>query len=145
MKTPREVLLATHKPIEPRLDSLRRDVVARISNSSTPAPRAPHTDAGLLGDGTWLAMLRMLRWHLAGLSGVWMLIVVLRASGGAGDTSPPVADQPASSRSVIFSLRENRRQILESDNESNFAAPAQEAIPQSRHGRIRLNQAVVII
>jgi hypothetical protein len=143
MKTPREILLATHRPIEPKLDSLRSEVLAQISAPSARRSETAKAGARAPTEQVWRGVLRMFRWHLAGLASAWVMIAALRFSSGAAGTAQPVPARPVvASHSIIFSLRENRRQILESDDDSNFPAfGKRKTIPESRHSRLRVNQA----
>src|SRR2546422_8499724 len=86
MKTPRELLLARHRAVEPKLDARRQRVIAFLSSK---AAVAPSSSADLLSDqGLWRSMvssrlavfsawLRQLRWHLAGMAAVWMSVAIL--------------------------------------------------------------------
>ena len=72
MKTPREILLARHKAVEPKLDDVRQSAVAAVyDRRSSPSP-------------TVVAILKTL-WHelvlpsrriWTGLATVWILIVI---------------------------------------------------------------------
>lgn len=142
MKTPREVLLASHRQAEPRLDSLRHQVVSQMARTSAQPSRLTNPAAGRAGEGTWASVLGFFRWHLVGLCSAWLLIAALRASGGGAGATPPAVVKPVLSHSVIFSLKENRRQIIESDNDLNPAASERgKTLPQSRHSRLWMNQA----
>jgi len=56
-----------------------------------------------------------LRWHLAGMSAIWLVIIFLQMGPSHGPgmmaTVPPV--KRVSPQVVLASLRENRRQIAE--------------------------------
>ncbi|HVV74345.1 MAG TPA: hypothetical protein VHI52_23135 [Verrucomicrobiae bacterium] len=139
MKTPREVLLGAHRAVEPRLDALRKEVAAQIVEPSAAAKARARTPS----EAPWWEALPIFRRHLAGLAGAWVLIAVLRLSSGIAETAAqPPTKAVVVSRSVRFSLRENRRQILESDNEASFRAPdtGQKSSP-SRHSQLPLNRA----
>jgi hypothetical protein len=100
VKTPREILLQHHHSAQPKLDAIRKTVIEKETQ-----PAGTHT--------SWREILRSLRWHLAGMSAVWLLVLILRA-----DSSP--APQLAISiparippRVVIASVREHRRLLSE--------------------------------
>ena len=103
MKTPRELLFEQHRSASPKLDAIRRDVLRAVDE---PASR---------DSWSWRDFLFSLRWHLAGMSGIWLVIIFLNLGSGHGPrmmaSVPPVAK--ASPQVVLLSLRENRRQIAE--------------------------------
>ena len=103
MKTPRDILLEHHRAAAPKLDAIRRDV---LNAGREQAPR----DSWSLRAFLW-----SLRWHLAGMSAIWLVIIFLNLSPGQGPqmmaTVPPV--KRVSPQIVLLSLRENRRQIAE--------------------------------
>ena len=102
MKTPREILLERHRPAEGKLDAIRQSVVVQSILPET----AP------LGTRLTRELLMPLRWHLAGLSAVWLLVAVLNAD----HASPAViaTDGGGSSpRQLMVVLAENRRQLVE--------------------------------
>ena len=79
MKTPREILLARHEPVEPKLDRIRRDAVrvAADVNRRTPAVReftfaatAARALATLYSELVWPA-----RQIWAGLAAVWLVLL----------------------------------------------------------------------
>ena len=72
-------------------------------------------------------MVLSIRWHLAGLSAIWLLVALLnigRPDSAAQQTTEQTAPSP---RQLLASLRENRRQVLEL-----IGAPAIEAAPVPR-------------
>ena len=128
MKTLREVLFEKYQAAEPRLDAIREQVVADLApdapvraNRMPPVMprRAPALEAG------WRQFLWSLRWHLAGLSAVWLVVLALSIDQSAAPT-PEVARQDApSSRQLLAALRENQRQLRELSG-----APAAESAPK---------------
>jgi hypothetical protein len=112
MKTPRDILLARHRGAEPKLDAIRQQAFATLS-ARQPADRGPRSAApGFLQSLTALA--RQLRWHLAGMSAVWIIAGWL----GTLDRASLHLEQQASggasaSVQLIAALRENRRQVNE--------------------------------
>jgi hypothetical protein len=102
MKTPRELLFERHRHAQPKLDALRRETLAATTKPVQPAMS--------LRD-----MLRSLRWHLAGMSALWALVLFLHLGTGS-ETSmiasiPPAKIPPP--QVVMAALRENRRQLFE--------------------------------
>ncbi len=113
MKTPREILLGKHENIRPRLDALREEFAAELTRSQTErAPQGQPAPADSTGFG-WRELLLIGRWHLASLGAVWILIATLRLTGGVTE-APRIAQAKAPSKpTVILTLKENRRQLLE--------------------------------
>jgi len=103
MKTPRELLFEQHRAAESKLDAIRRDVLRADKGQTS-------RESWSLRDFLW-----SLRWHLAGMSAVWIFIIFLNMGPSHGPqmmaTVPPV--KRASPQVVLLSLRENRRQIAE--------------------------------
>ena len=125
MKTPRELLLDRHKGIEPRLHAIREAATLRSrKESGTHGPGVPPS---------FLGMLLSLRWHLAGISALWLLIAVLNGEPGAGQQ---VAVQQMSTPPAqrLAALKENRRQVAELlDGGAESAEPV--IVPQRRSER----------
>jgi hypothetical protein len=124
MKTPREVLLGQHQAAKPKLDVIRQQVVAGVAQSSKSALRSDGASALEAG---WRQFWWSLRWHLAGLSAAWLVVLALNLG------SPPapayaVARQGAPSPGqLLAALRENQRQLRELTE-----APAAEPAPAPR-------------
>ncbi len=104
MKTPREILLRRHEHAEPALDRARARALAELKPQSQTAP--PSTV-------NWLVLLRSLRWHLAGLSAAWLLVLYLNADSAAAGTSA-IASAPSapSAGQLLFTMWEHRRELL---------------------------------
>jgi hypothetical protein len=112
MKTPREILLRRHQAASPKLDAIRAGVVADI---------APKTIS-------WRELVRLLRWHLAGLGAAWVVVLFLNTdlSGSSAGSVPRAA--LAEPSQIWASLRERRRLLLQYSE-----APAAE--PSAAPGR----------
>ena len=113
MKTPREILIQRHEPTERKLDEIRRAVVwegRRVAVSETRV-----ADTATLPGLSWREFFISLRWHLAGLGAVWLVIVLL--SLNIGQSTNLVSTVPAAKipppQIILASLRENRRELLE--------------------------------
>ena len=127
MKTPREVLLNRHRAAEPKLDAMRREVLATAKKDEPGRPTISLRE-----------FLRSLRWHLAGLSAVWLFIMFLNLDAGRAPSmvaAIPRAKIP-SPQIILASLRENRRQISEM-METNLpvAKPSELFVPRPRSER----------
>lgn len=100
MKTPREILLQQHRQAQPKLDAIRRAVLA--SETQPVGTRMSLRD-----------ILRSLRWHLAGMSAVWLFVLILRADTGRAPVLAAAVPQPPPPQVMIASLREHRRLLSE--------------------------------
>ena len=130
MKTPREILLQRHQSVAPRLDEIRGKVVADLSASPERASRQPVV-AGFLRE-----FLLPLRWHLVGMSALWLLAALLSIDRASTPPQTAKAASPSPQR-VAATLFENRRQLAEMINSSTdeTAPPAptpQPFIPRRR-------------
>ena len=124
MKTPRELLFERHRAAEPKLDTLRQKTVSRLAkapavNSRPSAPRS-----------SWRDMLLSLRWHLAGLSAVWLVVLVLNIDHSQAPSSVLAKQNIPSPQQLLTALRENRRQVLELTG-ARVVAGVLEARPRS--------------
>ena len=88
MKTPRTILLARHRGIDPRLDAVREQVVASLvpppAPAASPSPAASPAEwrvrRARAATGLWLELQLLagsIRWHLAGLAALWIAAAVL--------------------------------------------------------------------
>ena len=124
MKTPRELLFERHRAAEPKLDTLRQKTVSRLAkapavNSRPSAPRS-----------SWRDMLLSLRWHLAGLSAAWLVVLVLNIDDSQAPSSVLAKQNIPSPQQLLTALRENRRQVLELTG-ARVVAGVLEARPRS--------------
>jgi hypothetical protein len=123
MKTPRELLMARHRSIEPRLNAIRQQVLnnpagveTKIGESGMPTTR------GLFA--TWGEALRPFRFNLAGLGFACLLIVAFRVATPQ-TSNPVVAKTAAPSADLLAALQEKRRLYAELTEQS----PAHTAEP----------------
>jgi len=110
MKTPREILFERHRAAEGRLSDIRKAAVLAIAEQHSPATHQPSVSNIL--DTIWQTLLS-LRWHLAGMTTIWLLVLFLSASGSNGSTNANLETSSPSPQKVLASLRENRRQVLD--------------------------------
>jgi hypothetical protein len=118
MKTPREVLLQRHQSVTPRLDEIRGRVVADLAASPD---REPHQLVARFVS----EFLLPLRWHLAGMSALWLLAALLSIDLTFTPSQMAKASSPAPQMAAA-TLFENRRQLAEMIN-----APTDDAAPSS--------------
>jgi hypothetical protein len=116
MKTPREVLLGQYQAAEPKLDAIREKVVVdlapdapvRATRMSPAMPRGASTlQAG------WRQFWWSLRWHLAGLSAAWLVVMALSLDSAPAPTHRVAWHDAPSPRQLLAALRENQRQLRE--------------------------------
>jgi len=132
MKTPREVLLEKHQTVVPKLDRIRRKVLARELRART----SPH--AWLSG---WLAVpWRELIWPCrriwAGLAMVWLVIFAVNHS--LRDHSPTVATkalEPSPELILAFWRQEQLLAELIEPHPPRVVVPRKPALPQPRRQR----------
>jgi hypothetical protein len=123
MKTPREILFKKHQAIAPKLDVIRESAVASVRG------RRNTNSSAVAGHGyNWREFFFSLRWHLAGMSAVWLVIVLLNLNVGHSVSLASAMPQEKipSAQMILASLRENRRELLEmiQPSESREARPS---------------------
>jgi hypothetical protein len=127
MKTPREVLFGQHQAVEPKLDAIREKLVADlapdVSVRATRMPSVASSRASAL-DAGWRQFLWSLRWHLAGLSAAWLVVMTFNIDSTATPVHEVARQDAPSPRQLLAALRENQRQLREL-----IGAPVAEAAP----------------
>ena len=110
MKTPRDILLQRHRPVEPELDKIREKVVTTIG-----AARASNLPAVTTSRYPLRDFIYSLRWQLTGLSAAWLVIVFMRLNMGSSTTlaSALSAAKIPSPQIILASLQANRRELLQ--------------------------------
>jgi hypothetical protein len=99
MKTPRELLLQRHQAIEPKLDAVRRNALAALERPGIAQ--------------SWREFVFSIRWHLAGMSAVWIAVLLLNLGSAPGSTVVIAQDKTPSARVLLEALLKNRRELLE--------------------------------
>lgn len=130
MKTPREVLLGQHQAAERKLDAIREKVVADLApdapvRARQMPPIVPRRASAF--QAGWRQFWWSLRWHLAGLSAAWLVVMALSISSSPAPTRAAARQDATSPRQLLAALRENQRQLLEL-----IEAPAAEPAPAPR-------------
>lgn len=105
MKTSREILLEQHRSIAPKLDAIRREVVAVAADvNRRQAPVRELTFSATLANAVRLSFLELVwpcRRIWTGLAAVWLLILAVNIS--VRDTVSGVTGQPVRSPVVMIS------------------------------------------
>jgi len=99
MKTPKEILLQRHEAVEPKLDAVRQNALSALARPSLAQ--------------SWRGFIFSIRWHLAGLSAVWMVVLLLSLDSTPGSTLVIARDKIPSARVLLASLLKNRRELME--------------------------------
>jgi hypothetical protein len=137
MKTPRDVLLHHHESANSQLDAIRNNV---IGNLKTPPDGKPQrqTSAGFFRE-----FLLPLRWHLAGMSALWLLAAVLSVDGTS--STAHIAENNAPPAQVLAALCENRRQLAEMIEPPNdkVATPIPQPVVPRRRSALEPSSLVV--
>ena len=120
MKTPREIMLARHRAIEPRLDDIRQDVVAELNNkgsASRTAQKARSFSDSLLDfslrfpKAIWRELVLPSRWIWGGLAVIWL--VLLAANFSMRDHSKIKIAKSPPSPEVIMAFRQQQQLLSE--------------------------------
>lgn len=106
MKTPREILLARHQAVEPRLDEIRRAFVAGFSPHPAPETENP------LALRLWRELIWPCRRTWAGLAAAWLVILLFNYSHADGNPSVG-AKSSRPPGEMRLALREQRRVLEE--------------------------------
>ena len=137
MKTPRELLLKRHQQTQSKLDAIREEVVGDLVDDSRREATRPTDVSGVRG---FVAeFLRPLRWHLAGMSALWLIVAVLNSEPAGVQPSMVASEKTPTPPQLLAAVRENRRQVLELIDGvvAQSAAVPQPFVPRPRsEGRI---------
>jgi hypothetical protein len=110
MKTPRDILFQWHQGAEPKLDAIRKTVVASLSDGCL-----ANQPAVANRRHSFREFIFSLRWHLAGMGAAWLVIVLLSLNVGHSTSlaSAIPREKVPPAQIILASLRENRRELLE--------------------------------
>jgi hypothetical protein len=111
MKTPRDLLLTRHQAAAPKLDAIRRAVVAELNNQGTKEQSFPAALVSwLLGCSKkfWQELIFPSRRIWSGLAAVWVFIFAVNVA-----QREPASAVKISSAPVMMSLREQQRWMNE--------------------------------
>jgi wyosine [tRNA(Phe)-imidazoG37] synthetase (radical SAM superfamily) len=99
MKTPKELLLQRHQAIEPKLNAVRQKALATLDRPSVAQ--------------SWREFVFSMRWHLAGVSAIWMAVLLLNLNSADGSPTTMARDKMPPAKVLFAALLENRRELLE--------------------------------
>lgn len=136
MKTPKDILFARHRPVETKLDAIRREVVATVRDQSArEAKQIAATDRRQNGVNWW----RQLIWPgpraWGALAAVWILIFALKLS--TRDETHALARKSTVPPEAIAELRQQRLFFAEliGMRETRDAEPPKSFAPRPRSER----------
>lgn len=141
MKTPREILLARHRAVDPVLDRLRADVLATAVLPGDGRAEAASTSIYQVLNGwlvrAWTELFWSCRRAWAGVAAAWLVIVTLNLL--SPEVSPVDRTQGAGGSRTIFTyLIEQERLLAELGDLTPVPAPAPPpAVPAPRSERRR--------
>ena len=109
MKTPRDILLARHRDMEPKLDHARQRAVAGLSGAARKENFAHRFLA------SWREFFHIPRAAWVGLAAVWLVILGLNFAARETTASTPSALRAETKRSpeTLQALREQKRLVAE--------------------------------
>jgi hypothetical protein len=110
MKTPKEILLQRHQAVEPKLNAIRQNALAALARPGWAE--------------SWRTFVFSMRWHLAGMSAVWMAVLLLNIDSAPGSTVVLAQDKIPSTRVLLAALLENRRELIELTEPPAVSQPA---------------------
>jgi hypothetical protein len=107
MKTPREILMAKHRPAEPKLDAIRGEVVAQYRETQRGA-RSPFK-LTIFPQLLWRELVMPSRWTWGTLAAAWVLIVAVNFSL----RNPALAGTVRMSAQAMMSFQEQQKLLNE--------------------------------
>ena len=125
MKTPREILLERHRAAKPRLDAIRRAVVADMNNKETKQQSSIFVSLFLrCSQNFWRELLWPSPWAWAGTTAAWVLIFALNFAASAGSEGVSMAGSRAIPASVVEMALAERQSLMTSLLDSSPMEPA---------------------
>ena len=134
MKTPRDILFSRHQNAAPKLDAIRREVVAELNNKETKEQSPPASFVPLLlgcSNKVWLELVWPCRRIWTGLAAVWILIIAVNLS--QRDPAEMMARKsPPPSPEMILTFRQQEMLLAEliGPNEPRIAEPPKTFSPR---------------
>ncbi len=116
MKTPREILFERHRQAEPRLEAIRRKVLAAFPASGSAEALQPRRGEGLLIRAVlrkaWLELVWPSRRAWAGMAALWLAVVAANLEMNARFPALPAA-RSAPVGELAQAFQEQRRLLAE--------------------------------
>jgi hypothetical protein len=133
MKTPREILFARNQNAAPKLDAIRREVVAGLNHQGTKAQSVAITLVSWCLGGSnklWLELIWPCRRIWTGLAAVWILIFIVNFS--QHDKSEMMAKNTSPSPEMILAFRQQEKLLAEliGQNEPQAAGRPKTFLPR---------------
>lgn len=114
MKTPREILFDHHQAAVPKLDAIRREVVAELNNEDAKTQSFLTSFAPLrlcCSNKLWLELVWPCRRIWTGLAAVWVLLAVVNFS--QHDSSQIVMAKSATPAAMMMTFRDQQKILNE--------------------------------
>jgi hypothetical protein len=114
MKTPRDLLFARHQATHPKLDAIRREVVAELNNEDTKTPSLLSHFAPLrlcCSNKLWLELVWPCRRIWTGLAAVWVLLFIFNFS--QRDANQPMMAKSTSAAAMTMTFRDQQIMLNE--------------------------------
>src|SRR5450432_4218145 len=118
MKTPRDILFASHQNAAPKLDAIRREVVAGLNHQGTKAQSsAANLVSCCLGGSNklWLELVWPCRRIWTGLAAAWVLIFIVNVSQRDGSQTVMAKSAPTPEMMMTFRDQQNLLKELLAD------------------------------
>lgn len=115
MKTPRDLLMEQHRAAGPKLDSLRRNTVARLSDRTSAAPGNLTHQMGSLRKWVgllWRELIFPCRRTWTGLAAVWVMLYLINL-GQRDQTYDSVRKQSSAAAETLLVWRQQERLLAE--------------------------------
>jgi hypothetical protein len=116
MKTPREILLARHSQIEPKLDAIRQQALAALPRvkevEETQVSRSEGFSSGSVLRKVWLELIWPSRRAWAGMATLWVAVLAVNLAMKANSPAGTVV-RSAPAREVVRAFAEQQRLLTE--------------------------------
>ncbi|HEY5041713.1 MAG TPA: hypothetical protein VIK53_06880 [Verrucomicrobiae bacterium] len=136
MKTPRDILMERHQTAAPKLDGIRRGIVAEFNNKETKEQSRPSSLVALLlccFNKFWLELIWPCRRIWTGLATIWILIFAINYAQRDGSQNINVKSAPTVGVMMAFGEQEKMLNELLADRSlSSEADRPRNAAPKPR-------------
>lgn len=140
MKTPREILLERHRAVAPKLDAMRREIVAELNNEETKERSFQSLLSGFVSlflccsKKFWLELIFPNRRIWTGLAAIWILLFIFNFS--QRDKTELTVKNVSPSPEMILAFQQQEKLLAEliDENEPRAVEP-KKFLPQPRSER----------